>query len=67
MTDPDPVFARLAELPPSPPDPELSAKLRARAHRILEPRRVHPMWTLAAAASVVTYLGWALYYTSRLY
>ena len=67
MTDTDPVLARLAELPPSEPDPEFSAKLRARAHRVLEPRRVHPMWTLAAAASVVTYLGWALYYTSRLY
>ena len=67
MTENDPVLARLAELPPSEPDPELSRKLRAEAHRVLEPRRVHPIWTLAAAASVVTYLGWAVYFTSRLY
>jgi hypothetical protein len=67
MNDRDPVLARLAELPPSPPDAAFSAALSARAHRVLVPRRVHPVWAFAAAASVVTYLGWALYFTSRLY
>ncbi|HEX6274416.1 MAG TPA: hypothetical protein VFZ53_15345 [Polyangiaceae bacterium] len=67
MNDRDPVLERLAKLPPSPPDPAFSAAVRARAHRLLSPRRVHPIWTVAAAASVVTYLGWALYFTSRLY
>jgi hypothetical protein len=67
MTEPDPVLERLAKLPASEPDAELSKRLRARAHGILRPRRIHPIWTLAAAASVVTYLGWAVYFTSRLY
>ena len=67
MNETDPVLARLAELPPSQPEPEFSRKLRDQAHRVLKPRRVHPIWTLAAAASVVTYLGWAVYFTSRLY
>ena len=67
MNDPDPVLERLAELPPSKPDGDFTARLRERAHRALVPRRVHPIWTFAAAASVVTYLGWAVYFTSRLY
>jgi hypothetical protein len=67
MNEPDPVLARLAELPPAEPDPAFSAALRERAHRALVPRRMHPLWALAAAASVVTYLGWAFYFTSKLY
>ena len=67
MTKPDPVLMRLAELPPSEPDRELSNELRNAAHQALRPRPVHPAWTLAVAASVVTYLGWAVYFTSRLY
>ena len=67
MTERDPVLERLAELPPSEPAGDFSANLRARAHRVLRPRPVHPIWTIAAAASVVTYLGWAVYFTSRLY
>jgi type VI protein secretion system component VasF len=67
MTERDPLLERLAELPPSEPDAVFSEKLRERAHRVLRPRRVHPIWTLAAAASVVVYLGWAVYFTSRLY
>lgn len=67
MNDRDPVFARLAELPAQEPDPVLSARLRARAHRMLRPRPLHPLFAVAAAASVVAYLGWALYFTSRLY
>jgi hypothetical protein len=67
MTESDPVFVRLSELRPSEPDPALSNALRARAHAVLVPRRVHPVWTLGIAASVVTYLGWAVYFTSSLY
>jgi hypothetical protein len=67
MTEPDAVFSRLAELPPSEPEPEFSNELRRRAHGVLRPRRVHPLWALAAAASVVTYLGWAVYCAGRLY
>ena len=67
MTEPDPVLLRLSELDPSEPDLALSNALRARAHAALVPRRVHPLWTLGIAASVVTYLGWAVYFTSRLY
>jgi hypothetical protein len=67
MNDRDPVLERLARLSPSPPDPAFSAALRERAHGLLVPRRVHPIWALAAAASVVTYLGWAFYFTSGLY
>lgn len=67
MTDTDPVLERLSELGPSEPDPALSNALRARAHAVLVPRRIHPLWALGMAASVVTYLGWAVYFTSRLY
>jgi hypothetical protein len=67
MTQSDPVLERLAALPCDEPEPALSAALCARAHRALTPRRVHPVWTVAVAASVVTYLGWAVYFTSRLY
>jgi hypothetical protein len=67
MTEPDPVFSRLAELLPLEPETEFSNELRQKAHGVLRPRRVHPVWALAAAASVVTYLGWAVYFTGRLY
>jgi type VI protein secretion system component VasF len=67
MTEPDPVLSRLAELAPLEPDAALSERLRARAHRALRARPVHPVLTLAVAASVVAYFGWALYFTSRLY
>lgn len=33
----------------------------------LKPRSVHPLWAFAAAASVVSYLGWALHFASSLY
>ena len=67
MNELDPVLQRLAELQPSEPGRDFSARLRERAHGTLVPRRVHPIWMLAATASVVTYLGWAVYFTSRLY
>lgn len=67
MTDSDPVLRRLGELPAVEPEPALSAEIRNAARRVLTPRRVHPLWTFAAAASVVTYLGWAVYFTSHLY
>ena len=67
MTESDPVIMRLSELEPSEQDRALSNELRARAHAVLVPRGVHPVWTLGIAASVVAYLGWAVYFTSRLY
>jgi hypothetical protein len=67
MTRPDPLFEYLSELPVEALDPELSRKIRVAALQALRPRPVHPMWTLAAAASVVSYLGWALHFASTLY
>lgn len=63
MTERDPVLERLAELPVSPPSPELSDLVKRRAHAKLLARPVHPMWTLAVAASVILYLGWALHFS----
>jgi len=54
---------RLSQLRTEMPMEELSAKLRAAAHARLVPAKVHPAWTIALAASVITYLGWALLYT----
>lgn len=59
----DPVLARLAELAPSTPTPVLSPELQQRAHARLRARPVHPVWTLAVAASSVIYLGWAVYWS----
>jgi hypothetical protein len=74
MNDPDLVRSlraamlhRLAQLPLETPPAELSNKLRAAAHARLVPAKVHPAWSVAIAASVVAYLGWALVYTSQLY
>jgi len=67
MSRPDPVLDRLAALPVVEPTPELSASLRAAALVRLRPRRVHPVWALVVAASVVSYLGWAVQFSSSLY
>jgi hypothetical protein len=67
MTPPDPLFECLSELPVEELEPELSRKIRVAALQALRPRPVHPIWTLAAAASVVSYLGWALHFASTLY
>ena len=67
MSELDPVMRRLAELPLEAPPAEFSQKLRAAAHARLVPAKVHPAWSVAIAASVVAYLGWAILYTSQLY
>jgi hypothetical protein len=67
MTTPDRLRARLAELSAEQPPAELTRKLRAAAHARLVPAPVHPVWSLAVAASVCAYLGWALLFTSALY
>jgi hypothetical protein len=66
MTEPDPMLRALAALRATTPSAELSRKLRAAAHARLVPAKVHPVWSIAVAASVVAYLGWALLYTSQL-
>lgn len=59
----DPVLERLAELPPLRPPSDLSQALRRAGHARLLPAKIHPLWSVAVAASVVLYLGWALLYT----
>jgi hypothetical protein len=63
VNEPDVVLRGLAELPLREPPEALSEKLRAAAHARLLPAKVHPAWSVAVAASVVVYLGWALAYT----
>ena len=67
MNESDSVLRGLAELPLEVPSVELSAKIRAGAHARLVPEKVHAAWSIAIAASVLVYLGWALVYTSQLY
>lgn len=67
MTEPDPLLARLAALPSLQPPAPLSQKLTRAGHARLVPAKVHPVFSLAVAASVLCYLGWALHFTSRLY
>jgi hypothetical protein len=67
MTNSDPVLACLAHLPGMDPSPELTLRLRAAAHARLRPRPVHPAFTLMVVASVVSYLSWALHFSSSLY
>jgi hypothetical protein len=66
VSEPDLLLQRLRAALESPPA-ELSRRLTAAAHARLVPRPVHPAWSVAAAASVVVYLGWALAYVSQLY
>lgn len=66
MTESDPMLRALAALRSAAPSAQLSEKLRAAAHARLVPAKVHPGWSVAIAASVVAYLGWALLYTSQL-
>ncbi len=67
MTEADLLLQRLAQLPLETPPAELSRKLTAAAHARLLPLKVHPAWSVAMAASVLTYLSWALAYTSQLF
>jgi hypothetical protein len=67
MTERDPLLARLAALPSLSPPAELSQKLTRAGHARLVPAKVHPAFSVAVAACVLTYLGWALHFTSQLY
>jgi len=67
VTEVDRVLQGLARLPVAEPSAALSESLRAAAHARLVPAKVHPAWSVAIAASVVAYLGWAILYTSQLY
>jgi hypothetical protein len=63
----DVVLRGLSELTAETPPAALSQKIRAAGHARLVPTKVHPAYSVAVAASVVLYLGWALHYTSQLY
>lgn len=63
----DVVLRGLSELAAELPPAALSQKIREAGHARLMPAQVHPAWSVAIAASVVLYLGWALHYTSQLY
>ncbi|HTM45516.1 MAG TPA: hypothetical protein VL137_11205 [Polyangiaceae bacterium] len=67
MNQEDPLLARLHSLPLSEPNEQLSQRIALMAHAQLRAKRVHPIWTFVVAASVVSYLGWALMFTSKLY
>jgi hypothetical protein len=67
MTHEDRVLQRLATLPATSPPEELSHKIKSAGCARLVPAPVHPLWSLAVAASVLLYLGWALRFTSQLY
>lgn len=66
MTSPDPVLARLAELPAEKPSAELAERLRAKAHARLRPRPMHPVWAVVAVSGVVGYLSWAVQFSASL-
>lgn len=68
MTDVDELLARLRKLPAVALDSEFEASVRERAVRRLRGRaRPAPYASLALAATVVLYLGWALQFASGLY
>lgn len=68
MTEVDELLARLRKLPAVALDNEFEASLRVRAVRRLRRRaRPAPFASLALAATVVLYLGWALQFASNLY
>jgi NO-binding membrane sensor protein with MHYT domain len=64
MNHTNPVLVRLSELPCVEPRAELTARIRAAALPKLELRKVHPLWSLAVAASVVGYLCWAVHFVA---
>jgi NO-binding membrane sensor protein with MHYT domain len=64
MNHTDPVVARLSELSCIEPKASLTAKIRAAALSKLELRKIHPVWSLAVAASVLGYLCWAVHFVA---
>lgn len=68
MTELDPLLSRLRKLPPIALDAEFSASVqRLGQRRLRAPARRAPFASLAVAATVLVYLGWALRFTSALY
>ncbi|MEO8901766.1 MAG: hypothetical protein ABI627_09595 [Polyangiaceae bacterium] len=68
MTEFDPLLSRLRELPPIAPDAAFSASVQRLGQRRLRgPVRRAPFASLAVAATVVAYLGWALNFAGALY
>jgi hypothetical protein len=67
VSERDPLLSRLAGLPAVAPPARLSRKLTTTGHARLVPTKVHPVFSIAVAASVLTYLGWALHFTSQLF
>ena len=66
MTEVDELLARLRKLPVVALDAEFKASVHARARRRVR-KPAPPFASLALAATVVLYLGWALHFTSALY
>ena len=68
MTEVDELLARLRNLEPIELDREFSRSVAQRARQRLrtEPRR-SPWASTVVLGAVVTYLGWALHFTSALY
>jgi hypothetical protein len=68
MTEVDELLARLRKLEPIGLEPEFARRTQARARERL---RVRPRKSVFATSmvfgAVVTYLGWALHFTSALY
>ena len=60
------VQSALASLPAEAPPMQLSERILAQGRARLVPAKVHPAWSIALAASVIAYLGWALFYTGVL-
>jgi hypothetical protein len=66
MNENDPVLSRLSELGAPPVDAALSARIKDAARVKLVPRRLGLLWQVVISAAVVSYLGWALVFSSRL-
>jgi type VI protein secretion system component VasF len=68
MTEFDELLSRLRKLDPITPDPALRHAVQQRGRRALRAgARSAPLASLAVAATVIAYLGWALRFTSALY
>ena len=67
MTELDQLLSRLRRLEPIALDGEFKAAVQRRAQRRIRTTRVTPWASLAVFGTAVTYLAWALYFTSALY